>query len=88
MFFIAAALVLTTAGVVAAKAKFTTVPEVWAYNAAHTTPIEIVNASAITLDGLSTSQSGTQATITGALGTYGLYYQVSGNYFKLTATTF
>jgi hypothetical protein len=86
MFSMAAALLLVTAGVFAGK--FTTVTSIWAYNATHTTPFEVVNGSSITLDALGTG-SGTQASITGADGTYGLYYEpTSGTYDKLVAVGF
>jgi len=85
MFFIAAALVLTTAGVFAGKAKFATIPNVYAYNG--TSAYELLNGT-ITEDQLSTSGT-TAASISGA-GTFGLYTYntTSGVYSRLYATGF
>ena len=68
MFFIAGALVLTTAGVFAGKAKF--VNQIWASNG--TTTVEVSSSFIGTT--LSTTVNGTQAKITDhASVAYGLY---------------
>jgi hypothetical protein len=86
MFFIASALVLTTAGVFAGKAKFSASGSLYAYN----TTLGYVNVSpSTTFGGLNTvSGSALQSQITDYKGfTYSLYISPSvGTYNQVTST--
>lgn len=77
MFFIAAALVLTTAGVFAGKAKFLTTDQLYASNTGNISSATsyALSTNALTFDHFSTSGI-IQATIKGSGGAagYGLYY--------------
>jgi hypothetical protein len=75
MFFIAAALVLTTAGVFAGKAKFATQAF---YVSANGTSFTALSSGSVNLPGLSTSGTA-QAKITDNSNlTYGVYYGIAG----------
>ena len=82
MFFIAAALVLTTAGVFAGKSKFFDSVTVYAYNATSHTGVTIL-ASSTSLTNITTTQSGSQASILDENGASYLLYTNSGLGTKL-----
>jgi hypothetical protein len=78
MFFIAAALVLTTAGVFAGRAKFANPSNLWAYNSS-VGAFEISTGSFVS-GALSTTPSGNQAQITSSSsGANYLLYQITGS---------
>ena len=92
MFFIAAAMLLTTAGVFAGKAKFVTTNQLYASNNGNIASATsyALSTNALTFDHFSTSGI-SQATIKGSAGAtgYGLYYvNISGTLSPLYTTSF
>lgn len=86
MFFVAASLLLITAGVFAGRARFTTIT---IYSSKTAGAYQPLASSAVLVD-LTETQSGTQAKLTPsvAAGTYGLYYFVSGTTYAPLYTNF
>ena len=82
MFFIAAALVLTTVGVFAGKAKFATYT-VYAYNG--TNGYQIESASFTSLPSTTTFSTSRALSITSPGGTYGVYGFDGSNYVRISS---
>lgn len=77
MFFIAAALVLVTAGVFAGKAKFDTQPF---YVSNNGTTFTALSSGSVDLPGLTVTGTGSQATIKDQSNHfYGIYYGIPGS---------
>jgi hypothetical protein len=86
MFFVAAGLLLVTAGVFAGKAKFAD-SGLWGYNS--TGGYKLLLPATSFPDDLTTSPTSTQASIIGASGTYALYTNTGTNaYSGIYATNF
>jgi len=84
VFFIAAALVLTTAGVFAGKTKFFTAPPNVYYFVSPST-YNLITGS--TPSNLIENAGGTPATLKGSDGTaYSLYYQTGTHYYAVDAS--